>query len=56
MEGLVGIEVEWAGLESFKSTHGKPSKAFCSLLANKEAFKSFRSKDTGLELCFSFFF
>ena len=40
IEELLGIEVGWAGLEPFKSLRGEPSKAFCSLFANKEAFKS----------------
>ena len=40
MEELMGVEVGWARLEPFKSLPGEPSKAFCSLFANKEAFKS----------------
>lgn len=40
MEELLGIEVGWAELEPFKSLRGEPSKVFCSLFANKEAFKS----------------
>ena len=34
----MGIEVRWAGLEPFiKSTHGKPSQNFSSLLASKKS-------------------
>ena len=45
------MEVGWAGLEPFKSTHGKPSEAFCSLLANKEAFKSLLAARTQDQNC-----